>query len=72
MSVVKAGAIPKLIELLKSDKWHVADQATWALGNIAGDGPTFRDIVLNLNIIDHFIRLLQNDLNVRHYIQFFD
>ena len=34
--VIAAGVIPKLVEFL-----------SWALGNIAGDGPKYRDIVLN-------------------------
>lgn len=62
--MVDAGAVPKLIELLGSERWHIADQATWALGNIAGDGPDKRDCILNLNIVDYFIRLLQSNIDV--------
>lgn len=65
--MVDAGAIPKLIQLLGSQKWHVADQATWALGNIAGDGPDKRDAILNLNVIDYFIQLLQSNIDVRYF-----
>ena len=44
--VIKHGAVPKLIELLESPHSNVAEQAVWGLGNIAGDGPAARDLVL--------------------------
>jgi hypothetical protein len=36
MTVVKGGAIPRLVGLLGSHFLNVAEQAVWALGNIAG------------------------------------
>lgn len=36
MAVVKGGAVPKLVDLLSSPELNVAEQAVWALGNIAG------------------------------------
>lgn len=36
----------------------VAEQSVWALGNIAGDGPVARDIVLNNNAIEPLLRLV--------------
>lgn len=62
MAVVEAGGIPKLISLLNSTHLNVADQAIWALGNIAGDGPDTRDIVLNNNIVDHINQLLTKEI----------
>jgi hypothetical protein len=35
-AVVKAGAVPPFIKLLASQYSNVAEQAVWALGNIAG------------------------------------
>ena len=40
-------------------------QAVWALGNIAGDSPECRDIVLSYGIIDSLLMLLkERDLHV--------
>merc|ERR1719265_2317315 len=44
--VVEHGALPIFVELLKSPNDDVREQAVWALGNIAGDSPNFRDLVL--------------------------
>ncbi|CAG5106948.1 Similar to KPNA2: Importin subunit alpha-1 (Homo sapiens) [Cotesia congregata] len=55
--VINNGAIPKLIELLKSPAQNVAEQAVWALGNIAGDGPTTRDL---LSFIRNIVWTLSN------------
>ena len=35
-AVIKAGAIAPFIRLLSSEHTNVAEQAVWALGNIAG------------------------------------
>jgi len=35
------------------------EQAVWALGNIAGDGPKFRDIVLSHGIVPILCHLLK-------------
>lgn len=45
-TVVNAGAIPIFVNLLESPAENVREQAVWALGNIAGDGPDCRDLVL--------------------------
>lgn len=49
--VVKSGAIPPFVELLRSSSDEVRDQAVWALGNIAGDGHECRDYLLTCGIL---------------------
>ena len=44
-AVVEQGAIPYFVRLLSCRVSEVVEQAVWALGNIAGDGPDFRDQV---------------------------
>lgn len=62
--VVKHGAIPKLVELLKSQSINVAEQAVWALGNIAGDGPSARDLVLKEGSLPLLLALITPETNM--------
>lgn len=61
LAVVHEGAIPKLQLLLSSQRADVAEQAVWALGNIAGDGPVTRDMCLNCNVLPDLLNLIKPD-----------
>lgn len=50
-AVVNAGAVPLFLKLLVSTHQNVCEQAVWALGNIIGDGPKFRDYVISMGIV---------------------
>ena len=54
--VIDSGAVPIFVQLLRSPSDDVREQAVWALGNIAGDSPKCRDMVLATNSL---IPLLQ-------------
>ncbi|KAL9239051.1 hypothetical protein vseg_013406 [Gypsophila vaccaria] len=45
-TVIDYGAVPLFVKLLGSPSDEVREQAVWALGNIAGDSPKCRDLVL--------------------------
>ncbi|XP_025829370.1 importin subunit alpha-5 isoform X1 [Agrilus planipennis] len=63
-AVVAEGAIPKLQALLSSPRIDVAEQAVWAIGNIAGDGPKTRDLVLQCGVLTDLLRLIKPDSSV--------
>ncbi|KAL3652910.1 hypothetical protein CASFOL_002591 [Castilleja foliolosa] len=44
--VIDHGAVPIFVRLLSSPSDDVREQAVWALGNVAGDSPKCRDLVL--------------------------
>ncbi|PKA57715.1 Importin subunit alpha-1 [Apostasia shenzhenica] len=44
--VIDHGAVPIFVKLLGSPTDDVREQAVWALGNVAGDSPRCRDLVL--------------------------
>ncbi|XP_015079856.1 importin subunit alpha isoform X3 [Solanum pennellii] len=43
--VIQSGVVPRFVEFLARDDYPQL-QAVWALGNIAGDSPKYRDLVL--------------------------
>lgn len=63
-AVVEAGALEKLQALLLVDNKNVAEQAVWALGNIAGDGPINRDLVISCNVMPALLKLISPDTSV--------
>lgn len=54
--VVEAGAVPYLVQLLSSPTAEIREQVAWCVGNIAGDSPTLRDIVLSSGAMQPLLR----------------
>merc|ERR1719295_1227152 len=51
--VVRDGAIPAIIEILKLPSYRLLEQAVWTLGNIAGDNLELRNLVMNNGVLRH-------------------
>jgi importin subunit alpha-1 len=49
--VLQLGAVPHFVRLLATPNVDVLEQAIWALGNIAGDSPQCRDLVLTQGVL---------------------
>ncbi|KAK1291387.1 Importin subunit alpha-1 [Acorus calamus] len=45
--VIENDAVPMFVQLLRSKHDEVREQAVWALGNVAGDSPKCRNLVLD-------------------------
>ncbi|KAG0249515.1 hypothetical protein BG011_009222 [Mortierella polycephala] len=56
---------PHLIQFLDSQNLALVDQSAWALGNIAAEGPTFRDRLKDNGVLAPLIKLLDSkDMNL--------
>jgi len=60
--LVDNGALEVLLKMLAStDHQELREQAAWAIGNVAGDCPTFRDILLGLNAVPILVNSIDPD-----------
>lgn len=63
-AVIDSGAVPELVEILRSPSMDVREQAAWALGNVAGDSPIMRDYVIATGILDSLLFALNDEPSV--------
>ncbi|GKY98155.1 Inositol monophosphatase 2 [Mayamaea pseudoterrestris] len=59
--VMESGAVPIFVRLLLSPNDDVREQAVWALGNIAGDSPPCRDLVLQAQAMQPLLMQLHQN-----------
>ena len=55
--VADAGAVPHFVTLLTSESPKLTDQAVCVLGNIAGDGPAMRDLIIESGAVEPLLNL---------------
>ena len=61
--VVALGTVPIFIQFLSHPNPEIRDQCIWALGNIAGEGPEYRDMLLESHIMHPLLTNLDKELN---------
>lgn len=61
-AVVMAGAVEHFLRLLRSPHQNVCEQAVWALGNIIGDGPHCRDLVIKLGVVQPLLQFISPEI----------
>jgi hypothetical protein len=58
--VIDNGAVPIFCRLLKCSEIEIREQAVWALGNIAGDSPACRDLVINAGSLSPLLEMIDD------------
>lgn len=50
--LISKGIIDSFVKLLQSQHIEIIEQVIWGLGNMAGDGPRIRNLVINAGAVD--------------------
>ena len=58
-SIIDKGGIPLFVELLKSDKAGILEQAIWAIGNIASDKSLYRDMIIREGGVNNIVAIVE-------------
>ena len=59
--LISLGAIPKVLQLLSYPNQSVFDSAIWTLANIAGTTLTFRDLLIDNDIVNKLLIILDGN-----------
>jgi len=63
--VIRHGAVPLFVQLLRSPNDEVKEQAIWALGNIAGDSPECRNLVLSHGALEGLLPICHTNITTQ-------
>jgi importin subunit alpha-6/7 len=63
LCVVELGAASIFIKLMSHTNNDIKEQSIWALGNIAGDSPSLRNFVLDLNVMPPLLTILEEEMS---------
>ncbi|KAJ3397483.1 Importin alpha subunit (Karyopherin alpha subunit) (Serine-rich RNA polymerase I suppressor protein) [Lobulomyces angularis] len=64
--IIENGGVEEFVRLLGPDIHHkVRDQAVWALGNIAGDSVTSRDLAINAGALNPILKMIDESLTLK-------
>ncbi len=61
--VVDSGAFPLFVQMLSHPNPELRGQCIWAIGNIAGESPQFRDATLNCDVMGPLLTTLVAEMN---------
>eukprot|EP01084_Bolivina_argentea_P139001 244581_1 len=62
--IIDIGSVPLFVNMIKSTSYLVQEQSIWALGNIAGENLNSRNLVLDNDILQHFVSICKNYLQL--------
>ncbi len=59
--VIDNGAVPEFTRLLASANLEIREQALWALGNIVGESPQYRDFILQHEVVQPLLAFANDE-----------
>jgi len=65
--IIRDGAIPLIIDLLKCPNYALQEQAAWALGNIAGDGEELKNMLVTAGTLSAFKQVCKEQFDAKKY-----
>lgn len=60
--VIQSGAFPIFVQLLSHSSAELRGQCIWAIGNVAGEGPDYRDSCLQFDVLSPLLNTLVSEM----------